>query len=106
MALFQPGNQLGTKTKVIDGMIRSVLALDDRQRLRTAVEKQLELAAEGNLASLDWLACRLEGKAAQAIQTDDEGRPVVAGIQLVVIKQEQLPNVIKDIPSQDIEHGM
>lgn len=97
MALFQPGNQLGTKVKVIDGMIRSVLATDDRGRLRTAIEKQLEMASEGNLASLDWLACRLEGKAAAAIPTDDDGRPVLSGIQLVVVRQDTLPNQIKDI---------
>jgi len=67
---FQIGNQLAAKGKPIDAMIRSVLALDDRARLRKAIEAQLNKAAEGNLDSLDWLTCRLEGKAHQTQSVD------------------------------------
>jgi hypothetical protein len=67
---FQIGNQLAAKGKPIDAMIRSVLALDDRARLRKAIEAQLDKAAEGNLDSLDWLTCRLEGKAHQTQSVD------------------------------------
>ena len=59
---FQPGNQLAAKTKVVDGLIRSVLAKDDRGKLRKAIESALDQAANGSLPHLDWFANRLDGK--------------------------------------------
>ena len=67
---FQPGNQLAAKVKHVDSMIRSVLAQDDRGRLRTAIEVTLDKASNGCLASLDWIATRLEGRANQQVQID------------------------------------
>ena len=72
---FQPGNAWAAKSKVIDNMIRSVLTIDEdeaakrqeRSRLRRAIEVQLDKAASGELPSLDWLTCRLEGKAKQSV---------------------------------------
>ena len=105
--MFEVGHEhsKGPKPRLIhQALTREIV--QNPAKLKEALSKVLDKAAEGDLPSLDWIVCRLEGKAAQAIQTDDEGRPVVAGIQLVVIKQEQIPNTIKDIPTQDIEHGM
>lgn len=101
---FQPGNELAKKVKVVDGMIRSVLALDNRDRLRKAIEATLDQAADGSLPHLDWIATRLEGKPAQAVTVEDsDGMPAFKAIRLVVIQQEQLPNVINDIPAIEVK---
>ena len=93
---FQTGNQLGTKVRVIDGMIRSVLAQDDRGKLRKAIEAQLQKASEGNLDALDWIACRLEGKAHQAVSVDTDGKPQFQVIRMVVVSPA---DVVADVPS-------
>jgi hypothetical protein len=73
------------------------LIQDDGARLRAGVEKLLDAFGNGEQWAINLVWDRLEGKPAPQVATDDEGRPVVAGIQLVVIKQEQIPNTIKDI---------
>lgn len=59
---FEPGNTLGAKSRQVEAMIRSVLQTDDRGRLRRAIEKTLDKAADGDLPSLDWLTNRIDGK--------------------------------------------
>jgi hypothetical protein len=54
-------------------MIRSVLATDDRGRLRTAIEKTLDQAADGSLPHLDWLATRIDGKAMAQVEVSATG---------------------------------
>lgn len=96
--MFEVGHEYskGPKPKLIHSALTREI-VQNPEKLKAALAKVLDAAADGDLPSLDWIVCRLEGKASQAVQTDEDGRPVFAGIQLVVIKQEQIPNVIKDI---------
>lgn len=64
------GNKNSSKEKRIFGSeLRKAVAQDDRKRLRAAIEKQLDAAAAGDLAALKEIADRLDGKAAQPIET-------------------------------------
>ena len=78
---FQPGHQLSVgnrNVRVIDQTIRKIIARDQfeadarkcKSRLERAIDAQLDKAAEGSLDSLDWLTCRLEGKAHQTQSVD------------------------------------
>ena len=84
---FQPGHQLSVgnrNIRVIDQAIRKIIARDQfeaderkcKSRLHRAIEAQLDKAAEGNLDSLDWLTCRLEGKASQSLSVDHTHRDI------------------------------
>ena len=109
---FEPGNQLGAKVRVIDKMIRSCLIWDEdesakrkeRSRLRRAIEMQLDKAAEGNLESLDWLTCRLEGKAVQS-QVIDSTHKEVRELTLVELKRIVLA-AGGEVPVGAIEAGV
>ena len=59
---FQIGNDLGKNSRKVEAMIKSVLAQDDRGRLRQAIERTLDKAADGDLPCLDWLTNRIDGK--------------------------------------------
>lgn len=79
----QSGNPEGARVKarrfaaVLDrALIQDELKAAEDQRLRKGIEKVLDKAAEGDLASLQMLADRLDGKPAQAI-TGADGGPLV-----------------------------
>jgi hypothetical protein len=108
---FEPGHKLSRNVRLVDGMIRRVLAQDiaeaekdgSRPRLRRAIEAQLDKAASGELPSLDWIVTRLEGKPVQSVQMDDDSMPVFKGIRMIVV--DQIPNEIKDI-TPEVAHDV
>ena len=68
---FEPGHQLskGPKQKhIYDAMMREVI--QNPAKLKKACAMVLDQAANGDLDSLDWIACRLEGKANQQVNVD------------------------------------
>lgn len=104
---FEVGHEHGKGPKpriVHQALTREII--QNPEKLKAALAKVLDAAASGDLPSLDWITCRLEGKAVNAQAVDDDGRPVISGIQLIVVKADQLPNVIKDIPSSEVTHDM
>lgn len=82
----QSGNPEGGRLKarrfanMLDRAItQDELKPEENQRLRMAIEKVLSKASEGDLASIQLLAERLDGKAVQPI-SGEEGGPVVVQI--------------------------
>ena len=70
----QSGNPGGTRNvAVIERTLRVAVMRDDCKRLRSGIEKLMERVAAGDHAALDWVTCRLEGKAKQSV---DIGGPV------------------------------
>ena len=53
---------------VQDAIIRTLR--QNPEKLRQAIEAQLNAAAAGDLPALDWLTCRIEGKANQQVNVD------------------------------------
>jgi hypothetical protein len=116
---FEPGNQYAKDNRnirVIDQAIRKIIAQDQweadqkkaKSRLHRAIEKQLDNAADGNLDSLDWITCRLEGKANAIVQTDstlaitvDINRPKLTPAQW--LQTHGIVNEIKDL--ECVEQG-
>lgn len=67
---FQPGNKLGTKNRLFDGALKRAIAQDDGERLRQAAEQLLDQAAAGQQWAIQYLADRLDGKAAQSVTVE------------------------------------
>jgi hypothetical protein len=69
---FEPGksgNPNGTAgPKRFANALERALAQDDGKRLREAVEKMLDAAAAGEVWAIQFLADRLDGKAAQTVE--------------------------------------
>lgn len=88
---WQPGksgNPNGTAgPKRFHAALERALAQDDSKRLREAIEKMLDAAAEGQQWAITFLAERLDGKAAQEVRvirnarelTDDDLAHIAAG---------------------------
>ena len=68
---FEPGksgNPNGTGgPKIFQAALERAMAQDDGKRLREAVEKMLDAAASGEVWAIQFLADRLDGKAAQTV---------------------------------------
>jgi len=75
---------------IYEGLMREVM--QEPIKLKRALAAVLDKAAEGDLAALDWIACRLEGKPTQAVQVDTDGAIEFQAIQLRVVRAE--PKVI------------
>ena len=77
---FEPGNQLRARQMMVEQTIRRVLAQDKADRLRRAVERLFDDAADGETwqqrhAALAWIADRTDGKAiARSEQVDGDVR--------------------------------
>lgn len=103
---FAPGNSLGSLRKprvVFDGLVREVQ--QNPAKLKAALASILDKAADGDLAAMDWIACRLEGKPAQAVTVSgDEDRPLINLVKMVVVRADADANVIEHAPSVSIEH--
>ena len=103
---FAPGNSLGSLRKprvVFDGLVREVQ--QNPAKLKAALASILDKAAEGDLAAMDWIACRLEGKPAQAVTVSgDEDRPLINLVKMVVVRADAEANVIEHVPSVSVEH--
>ena len=83
----QPGNKNSTQDKrMITNTLRRALA-QSPDKLRAAIEKQLDLAVEGNLQSIQWISDRLEGKPSQTtvLQGDEENPLTVEKIERIIV---------------------
>jgi hypothetical protein len=69
------GNQNAAKGKIVSDAIRKALATDDWKRLRSGAEKIADAYANGEAWAVQFVADRMEGKAAQPI-TGGEGEPL------------------------------
>ena len=59
------------------------------QRLRKAIDAQMNKAAEGDLAAIQFIAERHEGRPAQAVTlAGDSENPLVARIERVIVKSD------------------
>lgn len=68
---FAKGNKLGqanTKTRVIEEAIRRAVAADDGKRIRAGVEKLLDQFGQGELAAINAVADRLDGRPNQQVE--------------------------------------
>ena len=74
--MFEPGNQLAKKVKVVHNTIKRALAQDDGRLLREAIDKQFIAAANGDLPALAWIADRLDGKPAQSVDVTSGGEKI------------------------------
>ena len=94
---FAPGNTLSSLRKprvVFDSLVREVT--QNPAKLKAALASILDKAAEGDLAAMDWIACRLEGKPAQAVTVSgDEDRPLINLVKMVVVRADAEANVIE-----------
>ena len=94
---FEVGHTINNgraKTRhVYDGLIREVV--QNPAKLKKALESILDQAANGDLSALDWIACRLEGKASQSTELSVTGSLVET---LASIRMATLPP-LPDIPA-------
>jgi aromatic ring-opening dioxygenase LigB subunit len=75
---FQPGNNLGAKSKKFEQAIKRALADEDDRKLRGIADKVVALATDGERWAVEMLRDTLDGKPAQAmtIAGDEEAPPV------------------------------
>ena len=84
------GNQNAAKGRLWNDSLRMAIAQDDRVRVRKAVEKLLDLAAEGEPWAIKELADRLDGKPVQqTVLENSDGTPLLAGIQVTFVKPSE-----------------
>lgn len=78
---FEPGNNLGAKSRLVSNALERAVTQDDGQRIRQGIEKILDLFAAGDRWAVEWLTDRTEGKAQSTLNivnkkiielTDDE----------------------------------
>lgn len=105
---FEVGNQLHELRKprfVYDELVRTVK--QNPAKLKAAVESILDQASNGNIPALDWIACRLEGKPAQAVTVSgDDDKPLITLIRMVVVSpdsEQQLTQTIEHEPVAQIK---
>lgn len=83
------GNQNAAKGKLWNDALRRAIAQDDRDRVRKAIDKLLDMAAEGEAWAIKELADRLDGKAHQSQSLENaDGTPLLAGIQVTFVKPD------------------
>jgi hypothetical protein len=92
---FEIGNTYSRKQRWVEDAIRRAIVQDNGAKLRKAVDAQMDAAAEGNLAALDWLTTRLEGKAKQAVEIDHTHRSI----------REYTINELKSLIANEIVEG-
>lgn len=104
LRLFEKGNQLtaiANRQKYVTKVLERSLIQDDGKRLRAGIEALMDAFGRGEQWAINLVWDRLEGKPAPQVATDDEGKPVFSGIQMIVVRADQLPaqnvNQIKDI---------
>ena len=88
---------------IYDGLMREVM--QNPEKLKDALSSVLDKAATGDLDALDWIACRLEGKPAQAVTLDTDGANVqFTSIQMLVVKHDPAPKPLNSLDNTVIEH--
>lgn len=84
------GNQNAAKGRLWNDALRMAIAQDDRSRIRKAIEKLLDLAAEGEPWAIKELADRLDGKPVQqTVLENSDGSPLLSGIQVTFVKPSE-----------------
>lgn len=84
------GNQNAAKGRLWNDALRMAIAQDDRARVRKAIERLLDLAAEGEPWAIKELADRLDGKPVQqTVLENSDGSPLLAGIQVTFVKPNE-----------------
>ena len=79
----QSGNPQGSsRIAVIERALRAAVMRDDCKRLRSGIEKLMERVEAGDHAALDWVTCRLEGKARQSVEFGGNPVPIYDARQL------------------------
>ena len=84
------GNTNAQKGKMWNDALRRAIVQDDHKRVRQAVEKLLDLAADGEPWAIKELADRLDGRPAQLTTLENsDGTPLLAGIQVTFVKPNE-----------------
>ena len=78
------GNTNNKKGKPITDMLYRICVQEDWNRLRNALNKQLDKANDGDSGSLTFITERLEGKATQVLAGDPDNPVVIQEITRVV----------------------
>ena len=81
------GNDNAAKGKAWNDALRKAIVQDDSKRLRSAVEKLLDFASEGEPWAIRELADRLDGKPAQSIGSDPEN-PLPSSLIVSLVKPD------------------
>ncbi len=69
------GNQNAAKSRLVEQTLRRIAMADDGAKLRSGLEKVMELFNQGDPWAVQFVADRLDGRPAQQIiATDNEGR--------------------------------
>ena len=105
---FQPGNKLGSNSKDFQKRMRAAIEQDDWKRVRTGIERILDLCSTGERWALELVRDTLDGRPAQSIVAQDEdGKPLAialiayAGPKLVIDNSPQLRT--EALPAPDPE---
>lgn len=95
---FEIGHTLsqGAKPKhIFEALMREVK--QNPAKLKKACEAVLDQAANGDLPSLDWIACRLEGKAMASMTVTDDTKPSITLIRMIVVQPTDNLNTINEL---------
>jgi hypothetical protein len=82
------GNQYAAKAKQISDRLRKLCVQEDYQRLETALNRQLDKAAEGDLAALTFIRDTSDGKPAQQVDvagSGENGEHLISVIRRVIV---------------------
>lgn len=82
---FEKGNKLAANRRMFEGVVRRAIAQDNAERLRRAVERLLDSAADGEtwaerLAALQFIAERTDGKVLPMMPDAGDGTLVVSWV--------------------------
>ena len=92
--MFEVGNNLGAKTKLVHNAIRRIMQQEDGARLRQALDATFDKAAAGDLPSLMFIRDTLDGKPAQSLTVSgDDDKPLITMIKMVIV-QSQLDDTV------------
>lgn len=76
------GNQNASKAKIVADAIRKALMAEDWKRLRAGAEKVADAYAAGEPWAVQFVADRMDGKAAQPLVGGGEDEPPISLIHL------------------------
>lgn len=82
---FEKGNQLAAKSRTVESVIHRALVQDDHKRLREGVEAILDKASQGDLAALNFIADRTDGKPGQAVKVSGDAENPLEFIKRVIV---------------------
>jgi hypothetical protein len=98
----ETGNPEGSrKMKLWRESLDRAITQDDGKRLRAAAERLLDMAADGDIAALNHLADRLDGKPAQALTVGGDAENPLALVTKVELVTLAAPLLIEHADSTD-----